>query len=86
MIHAPPSGGFFVGGERMRISPSEAVSYAGSGVAVGSSLTLTDIGVIVGIATAVLTFALNAIFMWRKDRREQRESDERLREMEGHDG
>lgn len=70
----------------MRISPSEAVSYAGSGVAVGSSLTLTDIGVIVGIATAVLTFALNAIFMWRKDRREQRESDERLREMEGHDG
>nr|WP_240763564.1 phage holin family protein [Paraburkholderia silviterrae] len=52
----------------------------------GASLTLTDIGVIVGIATACLTFALNAFFMWRKDQREQRESEERLREMERHDG
>ena len=70
----------------MRVSPTEAASYAGSGVAMGASLTLTDIGVIVGIATAVLTFSLNAYFMWRKDQREQRESDERLREMESHDG
>jgi len=66
----------------MRISPTEAASYAGSGVALGSSLTLTDIGVIVGIATAILTFALNAFFMWRKDQREQRESDARLQESE----
>ncbi|MFD1556046.1 holin [Paraburkholderia silviterrae] len=70
----------------MRVSPTEAASYAGSGVAMGASLTLTDIGVIVGIATACLTFALNAFFMWRKDQREQRESEERLREMERHDG
>ena len=52
----------------------------------GASLTLTDIGVIVGIATAVLTFSLNAYFMWRKDQREQRESDARLHEMEEHGG
>ncbi|QBQ98162.1 holin [Paraburkholderia pallida] len=68
----------------MRVSPTEAASYAGSGVAVGSSLTLTDIGVIVGIATAFATFALNAFFMWRKDQRERVESDARLHEMEEH--
>lgn len=68
----------------MRISATEAASYAGSGIAVGSSLTLTDIGVIVGIGTAILTFGLNAYFMWRKDRREQRESDARLHEMGEH--
>lgn len=70
----------------MQVSPTEAASYAGSGVALASSLTLTDVGVIVGIATAVLTFSLNAYFMWRKDLREQRESDAKLHEMEGHDG
>ncbi|ERJ35104.1 hypothetical protein L810_2248 [Burkholderia sp. AU4i] len=51
-----------------------------------SSLTLTDIGVIVGILTAFATFGLNFFFMWRKDRREQRESDMRIMEMERHDG
>jgi hypothetical protein len=70
----------------MRASPTEVASYTGSGVALASSLTLTDIGVIVGIATAMATFGLNAFFMWRKDRRDQRESEERLREMEKHDG
>jgi hypothetical protein len=70
----------------MRASPTEVASYAGSGVALASSLTLTDIGVIVGIATAMATFGLNTFFMWRKDQREQRESGERLRGMEKHDG
>ncbi|MCP3721717.1 phage holin family protein [Paraburkholderia sp. CNPSo 3272] len=70
----------------MRVSASEATSYAGSAVSLGSALTLTDIGVIVGIGTAILTFGLNAYFMWRKDQREQRESDARLHEMEEHDG
>lgn len=57
-------------------------SYAGSIVAVASSLTLTDIGVIVGIWTAVATFVVNAIYMYRRDRREQRESIARLHELE----
>ncbi|WP_179708533.1 HP1 family phage holin [Paraburkholderia bryophila] len=70
----------------MRASPTEAASYAGSGIALASSLTLTDIGVIVGIATAMATFGLNAFFMWRKDQREQRESAARLHELEEHDG
>ncbi|MEM5325158.1 HP1 family phage holin [Paraburkholderia sp. JHI2823] len=70
----------------MRVSASEATSYAGSAVSLGSALTLTDVGVIVGIATAILTFGLNAYFMWRKDQRDQRESDARLHELEEHGG
>lgn len=57
-------------------------SYAGSAVTIGASLTLTEIGVIVGIATALLTFLANAVYMYRKDRREQRESDAALARIE----
>ncbi len=66
----------------MRATPTEVSSYAGSIVAVASSLTLTDIGVIVGILTAVATFVVNAVYMYRKDRREDRESRARLHELE----
>lgn len=76
----------FLYGEQMRASPTEVASYVGSFTAVASSLTLTDIGVIVGILTALATFGLNFFFMWRKDRREQRESDLRILEMGRHDG
>lgn len=61
-----------------QLSNTELASYAGGVTSIGASLTFTDIGVIVGIVTALLTFALNAIYMYRKDRREQRESDARL--------
>ncbi|MFK8398168.1 HP1 family phage holin [Pseudomonas sp. BGr12] len=47
-------------------------SYAGAAAAAVSALTLTDIGIIVGIVTALLTFAANMIYQRRKDRREQR--------------
>lgn len=69
----------------MQVSPTEAASYAGSGVALASSLTLTQVGVIVGIATAVATFGSNLYFQWRDDQRKQRESEERIREIEKHD-
>nr|WP_183159899.1 holin [Burkholderia pseudomallei] len=52
----------------------------------GCGALVADIGVIVGIMTAIATFGLNFFFMWRKDRREQRESDMRILEMERHDG
>ncbi|MDN4061664.1 HP1 family phage holin [Massilia sp. YIM B02769] len=58
-----------------KISGPELTSYAGSIVAVGASLSLTQWGVIAGIVTALLTFAANAIYMWRKDAREQRQAD-----------
>lgn len=56
----------------------EVASYVGGAVSVGSALTLTEVGIIVGIATALLTFALNVVYMFRKDRREQRESELRI--------
>jgi len=56
----------------------EIGSYAGSVSSIGAALTFTDIGVIVGIITALLTCAANVIYMARRDRREQRESDARL--------
>jgi cbb3-type cytochrome oxidase subunit 3 len=66
-----------------KISGPEMTSYAGSAVTIGASLTLTQIGVIVGIATALLTFLANVVYMYRKDRREQRESDAALAQIEG---
>ncbi|WP_244136731.1 phage holin [Burkholderia vietnamiensis] len=80
------SGPLFFWGEWMQVSPTEAASYAGSGVALGASLTLTQVGVIVGIATAILTFASNLYFQWRDDQRKQRESDLRIEDLEKHDG
>lgn len=63
----------------------EITSYAGGIASIVSSLTLTDIGVIVGIATALLTFLLNAIYMYRKDQREQRMADAEMRRALGGD-
>lgn len=56
-------------------------SYGGGAVSVLSALTLTDWGIVVGIVTALLTFALNVIYQARKDGREQREHDERMRRL-----
>lgn len=66
----------------MKASPSEVSSYVGSITAVTSSLTLSDLGIIVGITTALATLFVNVVYMYRKDRREQRESLARLHEME----
>lgn len=60
----------------------EIISYAGSVASVGTALTLNDVTSIIGIATAVLTFAMNGLYAWRRDRREQRESDARLARMD----
>lgn len=65
-----------------KISPPEMGSYAGGAVAIGTSLTLTEVGVVVGIATALLTFILNFLYMRRKDAREQLLADVELRERE----
>lgn len=67
-----------------RISGPEVSSYAGGAVAVASSLTLTEIGIVVGIATALLTFVLNLVYTYRKDRREQIELEARLTSLGAH--
>lgn len=61
-----------------KLSGHEATSYAGSAVSIFASLTLTEIGVIVGIATALLTLGLNAWYTFRKDQREKAETAARL--------
>jgi hypothetical protein len=63
-------------------STSEVMSYAGGMTSIGASLTLTEFGVLVGIVTAMLTFIINAIYVYRRDRREQRESDAALAHMD----
>lgn len=60
------------------VSVAEVASYAGGVTSVGASLTMTELGVMVGIVTAILTFIVNLVFTYRKDRREERESDARL--------
>lgn len=65
-----------------RHASPEIVSYAGAGVSIASSLTLTEWGVIIGIATALLTFALNAVYMYRKDRRDELETNAKLKRLE----
>ncbi|WEF35773.1 hypothetical protein [Pseudoduganella chitinolytica] len=39
---------------------------------------------IIGIATALLTSALNAVYMYRKDRREETETAAKLKHLEEH--
>lgn len=63
-------------------STSEVMSYAGGMTSIGASLTLTEFGILVGIVTALLTFVINALYVYRRDRREQRESDAALAHMD----
>jgi H+/gluconate symporter-like permease len=64
-------------------TPPEIGSYAGAAVTVATSLTLTQFGVIVGIVTALLTFALNAWYTHQRNAREDQlaELDRREREV-----
>jgi len=64
-----------------QVSAPEAGSYAGAVVAIVASLTLTQWGIIVGIITALATFVLNAIYMRRRDQREERETAAKLARM-----
>ncbi len=58
------------------------VSYVAGVASIGASLTLADVGAAVGIATAVLTCLTNTLYTWRRDRREQRECEARLAQLE----
>ena len=67
-----------------KLSAPEVGSYAGSVTAIGASLTLTQVGIIVGIVTALLTLVLNAWYTRQKNERERRLAlqQERLAELE----
>lgn len=65
-----------------KMSSTEITSYAGGATAIGASLTLTQVGVIVGIVTALLTFAMNAYYTYHKNKREQQQAQLDHRESE----
>lgn len=56
-------------------------SYLGGAFSVASALTLTDVGIIVGIATAILTFVINWIYKRKENERAERHAQ---REEERH--
>lgn len=58
-------------------------SYTGSSISIVSALTLTDIGIIVGIATALMTLLMNVAYHWRRDRREREAHAMRLAVLQG---
>lgn len=66
-----------------KLSGTEVTSYAGAATSIGASLTLTEVGVIVGIITALLTFGMNAFYMWRRDQREQELKDAEMAKLRG---
>jgi len=57
-------------------------SYFAGLASIGASLTMADVGAAVGIATAVLTCVTNTVYTYRRDRREQKECDARLAQLE----
>lgn len=58
----------------MRVpTPTEAASYGGSAISIGSAITLSQWGIIIGIAVCVATFLLN-----RADARRKRAVDAEL--------
>lgn len=65
-----------------KITVPESSGIAGIVSAICASFTLAEIGAMVGIVTAILSFMLNAIYMRRKDAREQRQADLAARESE----
>lgn len=60
---------------------ASATSYAGGAASVVSALTLTEIGITIGIVTAVLTFVLNVVYHYRKDKREREAHELRLEQI-----
>ncbi|MFN4121259.1 holin [Acidovorax sp.] len=65
--------------ENAGIVASKVAAYGGAGGAVVAGLTLNELGVIVGIFVAVVGLVLGQIWSWRKDRRETREQEIRMR-------
>ena len=64
----------------------ELASFVGGMASIGASLSMTNVGAAVGIATALLTCLTNTLYTWRRDRREQKESDARLARMRETEG
>ncbi|WP_057092906.1 hypothetical protein KV708_19125 [Comamonas thiooxydans] len=69
--------------ENGAIVAGKTAAYGGAVSAVVSGLTISELGVIVGIAVAVLGMIFGQYWAWRKDRREQREMEARMQHKFG---
>lgn len=56
----------------LKLKFSELTSIVGALSSIGASLTLEQAGIIVGIVTAMVTCAINVLYMIRRDQREER--------------
>lgn len=64
--------------ENAAIVASKTAAYGGAASAILGGLTISEIGVIVGIVVGVLGLILGQFWSWRRDQRERRESAARL--------
>lgn len=61
----------------------KTLMYGGAAGSIVSGWTLSEIGVFIGIVIGIAGLVLGQFWAWRKDRREQRESEARLRHKFG---
>ncbi|QIL73273.1 hypothetical protein G7048_24745 [Diaphorobacter sp. HDW4B] len=69
--------------ESVGIAVGKTGAYGGAATAAVSGLTLSEIGVMVGIVVAVLGLLLGQFWSWRRDRREEREMEARMHHKYG---
>lgn len=67
-----------------KLKYSEMTSIAGALSSIGASLTLEQAGIIVGIVTALVTCAINVLYMIRRDQREERMAATQLKAQHDH--
>ena len=69
--------------EKGAIIASKAAAYGGAASAIFSGLTVSEIGVIVGIIVGVVGLILGQFWTWRKDRRDRAIANFHMREQYG---
>ncbi|WP_207671174.1 phage holin [Burkholderia sp. USMB20] len=62
------------------------MSYTGAFASFCASITLEKVGVMVGIATALVTCGVNWYFKWRRAKSDEAVAAARIREAQAHTG
>lgn len=66
--------------EDVLLKTTHAAGQVSAGVTLYFGFTLNELGIIVGIASSIAMAVLNAVFLWRRDRRELIEHRDKLRD------
>lgn len=72
--------------EAASISVGNKATLAGGSAAAVSTFLHSNMGVLVGIALGVLGYITSLYFQWRRDRREQREFEKRMKKLQTQPG